>query len=120
MANEITVDVSLRVKKGNVDQALRVGPVTFDMTGTQYTKFVKNVGTSEESLNVVDAAYGGWLIMVNRDPTNYVEWYTGTGGTVTGKMEPGEPVLFRSASTADLYLKANTAACDVEIFMVDD
>ena len=120
MANEITASASLRAKKGSVDKSLSVGPVSFTMTGTQYTSFVKNVGTSEESLNVIDAAYGGWLLMVNIDTTNYVEWYTGTGGTVTGKMEPGEWAMFRSASTADLYLKANTAACDVEIFMVDD
>jgi hypothetical protein len=120
MASELTCTAILKFDKGSMARTLSVGPVQFDVSGTQYTNIVQAVGTSEEVLAVNDTALGGWLLMINRDTVNYVEWYTGTGGTVTGKLEPGEFALFRTNTTADIYLKANTAGCDVEILLVDD
>ncbi|HAN97618.1 MAG TPA: hypothetical protein DCQ98_09420 [Planctomycetaceae bacterium] len=42
------------------------------------------VGTSEEDMTVGDVANQGYLILVNVDPTNTVEWGPKSGGSMVG------------------------------------
>jgi hypothetical protein len=62
----------------------------------------------------------GWAMLVNNDPTNYVDVMTAVGGIDFAQLLPGEPLLIRFGSgvTAPALL-ANTAACDVEFLILE-
>jgi hypothetical protein len=61
----------------------------------------------------------GWVMLVNRDPTNYVEVKTATSGTIFARLEPaGGFCLFKCGSGVTApYAIANTAACVIEKFV---
>lgn len=79
---------------------------------------VVNIGTTEETLSFGDIA-PGTVVLQNLDSTNYVEYGFSTG--VYGcKLLPGasstaggQPHVINLTSGATVYIKANTAACDV-------
>lgn len=80
---------------------------------------IQNVGTSREAMVVGDVntakSYG--VRLRNLDATNYVtiETYDGTNYVESGIMYPGEPHgPIRVPANKLIYLKANTAACNVE------
>ena len=82
-------------------------------------KEVKNIGTSEESIALpsdLTSAGTGYLYVKNRDATNYVQ--IGTATTVYWmRVKAGEvAVVPLDNAITTLYLKANTAACDVEVY----
>ena len=122
MADEITVNQSLRVSNGNFSFRREVGFSTFDQTtaggGNPGTV---NIGTSEESVTFGDITTPGWAIMTNLDTTNFVKWGFSTG-VYGGRMEPGETAgPFRlDPALASLYMIADTAACNVLIQVLED
>lgn len=121
MADEITVSASLSVKNGNLDWKHSPGTKTYDQAAVGGpTPGMVNIGTSEESVAFSELGTEGWLIMQNLDATNYVQW--GFSTTVYGgRMEAGETAgPFRLEPSATLYLKANTAACNVLIYAIED
>lgn len=112
MANEISINVSLNVDKGNISEKFSKG-YTADQTGEGGPSpgYVV-IGTSEEEIDFAELGTTGWVIMQNVDDTNYVEW--GFSTTVYGgRMLAGETAgPFRSNNTS-IFVKANTAACGV-------
>ena len=101
MADEITVSARL--------QAVEGGPTPGYVT----------IGTSEESEAFSELSTEGWLLMENLDDTNYVEWGFSTG-VYGGRLEAGEAALFRLNPSSTLYLRANTAACKMLIYALED
>lgn len=80
---------------------------------------IQNVGTSREAMVVgdVNTAKSYSVRLRNLDATNYVtvETYDGTNYVESGLMYPGEPYgPIRLPANKLIYLKANTAACNVE------
>lgn len=120
MANEISVAARLRVLNGSLSFDLNLGTVTFDQAAVGGpTPGYLTIGTTEESVAFGELGTEGWMIMQNLDETNYVEW--GFATTVYGgRLEAGEPALFRLNPSTTLYLKANTAACKVVIYALED
>jgi len=119
MANEIAIDATIRYEdsEGTELSLQNVDSITLTTKLVHRTK--QNVGTSEEALKLGDVSSLGWLMLKNLDETNYIEVKTGTGGTVIGKMLAGEsfgPIRVGSGVTAP-YVVANTAACQMEIFL---
>ena len=117
MSNEITVTAGISVKKGNLDFTRPSKSATFDMAGAGGpTPGFVNIGIAEESTTFPEIGTKGWLFMQNLDATNYVQW--GFSTTVYGgRMKPGETAgPFRMEPALTLFLKANTAACNVLIF----
>ena len=120
MANEITILSDLAVKKGGVNYQLPLNRQSVTQTGTRLKDVVINVGTSEVSLAINDVGTPGYVVLRNLDGTNYVQW--GIATTVyTGRMLAGESANpFRiDAGVTTLYLKANTAACDVRVVVLE-
>lgn len=80
-----------------------------------------SIGTTEESFTLSELTTKGWLYMENLDANNYVQWGVATG-VYPFRMEAGEPVTLRldKATPPTLYLKANTAACQVLIYAMED
>jgi hypothetical protein len=136
MANEIQMNSGLKATKNSV--TVQTSPaVTFSKIQTMESTLdkehhtVQAVGTSEEALSLGDvdnsnATGDEYMVQcINRDPTNYVEVLVKYAATpsywVIGKMRPGEPwgpvrlPKLDGSSLGGIYLKANTASCDVEV-----
>ena len=119
MADEISLSSRLRVSNGNslferslsktFDQASVGGPTPGYVT----------IGTSEESIAFGELGTVGWLLMENLDDTNFVEWGFATG-VYGGRLEAGEPAVFRLNPSTTLYLKADTAACKCNVYAFED
>jgi hypothetical protein len=61
----------------------------------------------------------GWVLVVNRDLTNFVSVKTGTGGVIFAKLLPREFCLLRLGSGAQApWVIADTAPCKIEAFVV--
>ena len=120
MANELQITMGLMRKDGTtVKHQLQTSTRQLDQTTKRSVQLTKAVGTTEESVDfaTLDIATNGQMVLINNDATNYVEWGT-TTADYCGKIEAGGvagPLQLNAGKT--LYLKANTAACDVEIIM---
>lgn len=121
MANEITITSGIQVRKANLISDVIPFSKQIDMTGSGGpTPGTISVGTSEVNTAFPELTTEGMLWMRNLDATNYVEWGFSTG-VYGGKMKPGEPAgPFRMKPGLTLYLKANTAACKVQIYGFED
>lgn len=86
---------------------------SFDQTGVPRKTTTESIGTTEESISLADVSAVGWIHVRNLDATNFI-----TLGTVTNqrgiKLLAGESCAFRAANNA-LFIKADTAACNVAI-----
>jgi hypothetical protein len=127
MANEITINSTIRLDKGGSDYTFPSdgSPFTIDMTGTNYLMNRQIIGfAAEEALLLGDvdiSANGAWFCAVNRDATNFVEIRTGTGVADLIKIRPGEPcgpILFTTTATAPFAI-ADTANCELEYILIE-
>jgi hypothetical protein len=116
MANELTSAVRLSYSKGGAVASYE-GEKKTDIATGRSIDIVQVVGTSQESVGLVDIASIEEVVMVNLDPTNYVD-----AGCVTGQLgiriPPGRITIFKPTANA-LFLQANTAACAVRIIAVN-
>jgi len=120
MANEINVTAALRVQNGNLVFDSSTSSKSFDQTAAGGpTPGYVTIGTSEESETFSELGTLGWLLMENLDSTNYVEWGFATG-VYGGRLEAGELAVFRLNPSSTLYLKADTAACKMLIYALED
>lgn len=118
MANEIEVRARLTFAKSGAADGMEAAG-TFTLSGTKYQRGRQNVGTSEEPLNLGDAATGGWFFIKNLDPTNFVSLRAGTGLTNFIRINAGEFAVFRiHANAAAPYIIADTAPVDVEYLLL--
>lgn len=91
-------------------------------TGADRQTNIQNIGTTYEAI-VEDASIGtpGMAIFRNLDPTNYVEIGLEVAATFYPflKLKPGDPpAIFRISGT--LYARANTAAVDLDIVIIEE
>jgi len=130
MASEMTVAASVEISfdNGEVQDALSVLDAdTVRTISTQlHHKSIQSVATSEEavSLGAGDISTRGVCLLINLDPTNYIEVKTGTGGTIFAKLFPrgsGQGINFcflhLGSGAQSPYVIANTAACRMAIFL---
>lgn len=85
---------------------------------------VVNVGTTEDTVSLGDITPGR-IVLQNLDDTNYVEYGPATGSYLC-RLLPGAsagvggpPDTINLTTGATIYIKANTAACDVLIIAYD-
>ena len=115
MANEIRVNLQFDVNKGSFTDSFPVPSKLFTQTGTGGGgpgKFT--AGTSESTLAFSELGTEGWLCMKNLDPTNYVQWGFATAD-YGGRISPGGFAIFEMEPSITLYIKANVAACEMQI-----
>lgn len=127
-ANEVTVNASIEYDDGVEDESDSVIDMVLTSAGKRYTKHVQTIGTSEEALDLGDITSVGAIIIQNMDETNYVEIKDGTGGTIiaylkpdtTGDKKGGVMMMSRAGSGFQApWAIANTAACKIRIFLVE-
>lgn len=116
MANEITVNATLRYAKSPASASLSMSFLQ-DQTGDKYQGGIQTVGTAEESLDTNDVGVIGFLAIRNNDDTNFVQ----VGATTTVysiKLGPGGGALV-PWNGSNVFVKANVAACDVEYLLIE-
>ena len=127
MANEITALVQLKLSNGNLKfPSLFGNTFRFDQTTAKapfQTNF--NAGTSEETLSFGDVT-PGYVLLVNTDDTNYIDWGF-TTGQLDGRLEPassattlGGVALLRLNASQSIIVQADTAACDLIVVAIND
>ena len=118
MANEISITATLSVSKGGTTVTNATSTDSIDMTGTNMLTLVQNIGTSYEALTLtdIDTAAKYFVMLRNKDATNYVEVSFDAGSTFSLRMDAGElcgPLPMVAGE--QIGCRANTAACEVEV-----
>lgn len=118
MANEITNRIAWSLKKGNLSRTFTASN-NITQTGNGIYHNTSSIGTTEESIATFgDVSTEGEVIIRNLDTTNYVQVGFATG--VYGmRLAAGRVASFPAEPGLTLYLKANTAACLVEILVAE-
>ena len=116
MADEIRISASMSVDNGNLSFSQNYGTKNYDQANIGGpTPGMIEVGTAEESVAFTELTAPGWVTIQNLDTTNFVEWGFSTG-VYGGKLMPGDTAgPFRLNTSANLFLKSDTAACRVVI-----
>lgn len=118
MASELVLQIKAQYTKGSAAFSRTINK-TLDVAGTALQHAVQNIGTSEETLALGDVSPSGYAIFYNLDATNYVE--VGKATTVYAlKLKPGEFAMLRLDAWSTIYAKANTAAVDLEYWLLPD
>jgi hypothetical protein len=116
MANEVQISATLRYSESPVSTSLSTSFFA-DQTGDKFMSGVQSVGTAEESLDKGDIVTIGYIAVQNLDATNYVQFGI-TTGVYTVKLLPGKGCVMPWNGQYN-YIKANTAACNVNYLMTE-
>lgn len=113
MANEITIQASLKAVKGelNIQTPPTTVTQTIDMSGgPEYAAGGQIIGTTHETISVGDVGTEGWAWFKNLDSTNYVEIGVDVAASFYGviRLNAGEWCVAR-LSDQTYYARANTA-----------
>lgn len=124
MANEIRVGASLECNNGNFILP-KVGGNTQNVTQNTLGGGVPgmvSIGTSEEDIVTTDISTLGWCFIKNLDPTNFIKYGPKSGGSMIefGKLKAGEAAVFRLMTGITIRAVADTAACKVQILILND
>lgn len=122
MANELYWKLVGRYAPANASAVpASVGTIeTYDdQVGTDFVSGTQQIGTTEEQISwSSDIGDEGWMVIRNLDPTNYVQVGFATG--VYGmRIYPGQFAVFPAEPGLSIYVKANTAACQVQYFVYE-
>lgn len=126
MADEIKVVASLQCDNGefkfpkaggpqiSIDQAAPGGGVPGLVLATNAAQGV--------AVSVTGLTTEGWIRMQNVDDTAVIDFGPEDGGNLIemGKMEPGEPALFRMDPSATLRLRSSVASSKVIVTILED
>ena len=121
MADEIKITQSVRLVKSALKHEFTPPQLSLTMAGSLVYDVTTSVGTAEETAgpSFGDIGTEGFCVIYNLDPTNYVQ--VGFATTVYGMRLRGAsaPAMFFLEPNATIYLKANTAACNVRVIVYE-
>jgi hypothetical protein len=119
MADEITLNCQLEYAKGGREFLnRRIHDLSMDQTGDGDEGGIYEIGTTEETITFSEISAAGWGWIQNLDGTNFVEIGSATGDYLI-KLAAGEGHPIRLNKTT-LYCKADTAAVEVEIRVLEE
>ncbi len=123
MADEISITIQVVIANGDYKRTFAPGTDKITQTGFGASGGIYSISTSEENPVFTDITTEGWIVLHNHDSTNFVKWgasaTTPTLATI-GRLEAGESACFRVEPGVTLRMQADTAACDVEIWLLED
>ena len=115
MANEITLQGTLKVVNSGVTSILSLSSSTFDQTGTARVCGVQAlVSAAEESLTFADVAGARWVAFLNHGAANHVDiglatgvylWQLPAGAGMWMPMFPGATTFWFLADTVNASLE---------------
>lgn len=114
MANEINISTSISATKNGVTLSNNSSK-TLDMAGDQMISNVQIVGITYEAALLGDVVTIGYVFIKNMDTTNFIEVDSATAmNAFPQKLKAGEFCILKP-ETATIYLKADTAPCNVQV-----
>jgi len=125
MASEITISMTIACINGDYNYRRSLSGEQFDQAAQGASSGIQEIGFGgHEAIEVADLGTEGWLFMRNLDDTNFVDFGIEVAAAFepVGRMEPGEPAMFRLSKDAGatLFAQADTAACNVEYMILED
>lgn len=119
MANEITLRAELSYSKGGSSMSMESGTLTFDMSGSKHVHMLQTLtGDSQEALDIGDIGTCGYMIIRNKDATNFVEIRPASSGDDLIKLGPGQWAVF-PLTTSTPYALADSGDCIVEYLLLE-
>lgn len=121
MATHITIQQSVRLSKGAMKHEFTPPQLSLEQTGALVYDNALSIGTTEETAGPAFADIGteGLCIIYNLDTSNYVQVGFATGVYGMRLRGGSAPAMFFLEPGATLYLKADTAACNVRIIVYE-
>lgn len=123
MADELRITAKITYNNSPITNITRdETDKTFNVTGTRYSQVVQEVGTTEEALTLGDvpSASLGYCWMKNLDPTNFILLTGAATEVYLMKLKALESAVFRLNLSIVPFIKADSAACDVEVLIIED
>jgi len=119
MAGELSLSVKFDYAKGDISQRVDLTD-SITVTGAGFLHHIQNIGTTDEAINLGDLAAGGYCVLRNLDDTNFISIRQADNASDLIRLLAGEFALFRldDDSTAPFAI-ADTAACDMEVWLLD-
>ncbi len=125
MAQELTISFSAFYEDAvEITGSVEIAELLITLATAKIVHTKQSVGTSEEAVELGDISSRGFCVLVNKDTSNYIEVKTGTGGTVYAKMFPKGStsginfcVVHLGSGAQSPFVTANTASCEMEIFL---
>ena len=121
MADEIKINQSIRLLKSTLKHEFTPPQLSLTMAGSLVYDVVSAIGTTEETLGPAfgDIGTEGLCVIYNLDSTNYVQVGFSTGVYGMRLRGASDAAKFFLEPNATLYLKANTAACNVRVIVYE-
>lgn len=122
MADEITALSKFTLDNGSLKYTSNPGSIQIDQTTARMFASVVTVGTTEEVVTFGDVAAPRVCVMQNLDATNHCEWGPTDSGAmvVAGRLRPSSIASqFEIDPGITLRMKADTAACDVLVIVLE-
>jgi hypothetical protein len=121
MADEVTLTAKLSVSNGNYADSAAQNRNTVDQANIGGIHGVQNIGTTYEAIALGEVSTEGYAFFRNLDTTNFVQLGIDGGASLTPfiRLNAGETALFRIDAGATLYALADTAAVDLEVFILE-
>jgi len=120
MANELTLSGSLAYSDSNdVENTLDFSDVVKSVATKIIARHSQSIATSDTALNLGSIGTLGYVLLINRDASNYVNLKVAASGTIIGRLEAdGGFAFFKVGSgiTAPALI-ADTSACIVECLL---
>lgn len=120
MANEATISAQLMYADGEgTSDSMTVDAIAADVAIKVFSRTKQSVLTSETALKLGSISTAGWIMVVNRDVSNYVDIKTSASGIIFARLLAGELILLRLGTGAQAPVAvANTATCQVEVLVL--
>jgi hypothetical protein len=124
MANEITINVSATLKNpstgssGFLSDQFAPGSSKFTQTTAGKSEQIVTTSTSDTAVTLTGITTPGWMMLLNLDSTNSVDWGPTSGGAIVdmGTLGPGESAgPFKCKSTVTLRLQATAGTPKVQV-----
>ena len=129
MANEITIAANMAYADGvNSVGNLATPPAVLKTVANKgFTRVEALAPTTAAAIPLGSISAPGYVLLINRDPTNYVQILTGTGGVIFARLDAdvnangqGGMALLKLDSGAQApFWKANVAAALVDVFIIN-
>lgn len=122
MSTPIAVNGNITYSNGAIGGAsMSIQNILASIAGSQYVRGSQSIPTSATGIKLGGIGTAGWVMIVNRDVTNFIQLLTATAGTVFAKLLPGEFALLRLDPTVTApAAKADTASCEVEYLLIEN
>lgn len=116
MANEIALSGNLSYSDANgAKQELGVESLLQSVTTKITHRGQQSIATTETTLELGSVSSVGYVILINRDGTNYVDVKTAASGTIFARLQPGGfCILYLGSGVTAPVAIANTAACVID------